>query len=47
MLTQRFDATASEGQFSINLNDLPSGTYIGTITVDGQRRLVSKLAIVK
>lgn len=47
ILTQRFDINAPDGQFSVNLSDLPSGTYIGTITVNGHRQRWSKLAIVR
>ncbi|MBV6441890.1 MAG: hypothetical protein EPGJADBJ_03583 [Saprospiraceae bacterium] len=47
VLAQPFAADTPTGQLRVDLSSFPSGTYAGTIMVDGLRQLVSKLAIVK
>jgi hypothetical protein len=47
VLRQRLPADVLSGELTLNLSDLPSGTYIGAITVEGQRQAISRLTIVK
>ncbi|MCE7921775.1 MAG: hypothetical protein DYG98_01855 [Haliscomenobacteraceae bacterium CHB4] len=47
VVSQQFFSDNLAGELTLDLHDLPAGTYIGTIAINGQRQAVSKLTIVK